>query len=157
VDYKVSKEEYTQRGGVREDGERLRVHEGKFRGKDCMFELYITKRAIRGTGTREAHWTLGITKLVHSYNGLANPFNYPEHEKIHPRSLEIHEEASRHIRSGVKYGLHKEITAESTVPMSRKRYNNLGLIARHEVTTPASVIDRLLVLLEEKKFFVRVD
>ncbi|KAF8536770.1 hypothetical protein BDD12DRAFT_889317 [Trichophaea hybrida] len=155
TDHPVSKDVFQQQGGKDSNGQILRQREGKFRGKDCKFEVYIIRKAVRGTGTREVHWTMGVTRLLHTHPALANPFVYPEHERIHPRFSELYEEAMRHRHAGLSFHQHTAIAAESLIPVQRQRYNHMGLVVRNEGESAATVIDRLFILLKEKKYFIR--
>ncbi|KAF8252430.1 hypothetical protein K440DRAFT_658225 [Wilcoxina mikolae CBS 423.85] len=83
--YTVSKEEFDQQGGKSDDGKTLRQRTGKFCGKDCRFLVNAVKRKIPETETRESHWTLSVTRLVHSHPAAANPFRYIKHQKAYPQ------------------------------------------------------------------------
>ncbi|KAF8537668.1 hypothetical protein BDD12DRAFT_806754 [Trichophaea hybrida] len=61
-DIPVSRQEYHEASGISEEGNKLRLRDGVFQGLDYKWEVYIARRAIRGTGKREDFWTLEITQ-----------------------------------------------------------------------------------------------
>jgi hypothetical protein len=109
-DIPVSPQEYHEAEGIGEEGNNLRLHNGLFRGLHCKREVYIARRAIRGTGKRENFWTIRITQTGHSHQPLSNLFSYLEHEKIHPHPLEMREGAIKHRNAGLTLAKHREVT-----------------------------------------------